>query len=288
MLIPGRDTKGTAVAMKIRNTFPAAAVATLLLTAGHAAAQSGVSSTLAADFEVRIQRLERELSVLTGRYEESQYEIRQLRDRLERQADDLEYRLNALESGGKGGASAGRTTPSPAAPPPAAAPTAQRPAAGGTLGGPQTTPPPVQPQSSARAQPAGPLPSDPQKAYEVAFGYLRESNFEQAEKALNEFLARNGSHTLAGNAQYWLGETYFARGKYTEAAVAFATGAQKYPKGVKGPVNLLKLGRALGKIHKKTEACTALAQLPQKYPEASASVKKRADGERRVLKCPGA
>lgn len=271
-----------AVAMKIRNSFPAAAVLTLLLAAGQAGAQSGVSSTLAADFEVRIQRLERELSVLTGRYEESQYEIRQLRDRLERQADDLEYRLNALESGGKGGASAGRTA---AAPPPAAPPqqAAQRPAAGGTLGGPQTTPPPA-----PAAQAAGPLPSDPQKAYEVAFGYLREANYDQAEKALNEFLARNGNHTLAGNAQYWLGESYFARGKYTEAAVAFATGAQKYPKGAKGPDNLLKLGIALGKINKKTEACTALSQLPQKYPEASASVKKRADGERRVLKCPGA
>lgn len=271
-----------AVAMKIRNSFPAAAVVTLLLAAGQAGAQSGVSSTLAADFEVRIQRLERELSVLTGRYEESQYEIRQLRDRLERQADDLEYRLNALESGGKGGASAGRNAAPPqAAPPPPQA--AQRPAAGGTLGGAQTTPPPA-----PAAQAAGPLPSDPQKAYEVAFGYLRESNYDQAEKALNEFLARNGSHTLAGNAQYWLGETYFARGKYTEAAVAFATGAQKYPKGAKGPDNLLKLGMALGKINKKTEACTALSQLPQKYPEASASVKKRADGERRVLKCPGA
>lgn len=273
-----------AVVMKIRNTSPAAAVATLLLlAAGHAAAQSGVSSTLAADFEVRIQRLERELSVLTGRYEESQYEIRQLRDRLERQADDLEYRLNALESGGKGGASAGRAAPPPAAPPQQAA---QRPAASGTLGGQQTTPPPASPPAVAHAP--GPLPSDPQKAYEVAFGYLRESNYDQAEKALNEFLARNGNHTLAGNAQYWLGETYFARGKYTEAAVAFATGAQKYPKGVKGPDNLLKLGMALGKINKKTEACTALAQLPQKYPEASASVKKRADGERRALKCPGA
>lgn len=273
-----------AVAMKIKNTFPAAAVLTLMLAAGNAAAQSGVTSTLAADFEVRIQRLERELSILTGRYEESQYEIRQLRDRLDRQADDLEFRLNALESGGKGGASASRP-----ASPPAAAPPAQRPpaAAGGTLGGPQTTPPPAPPPARA-AQPAGPLPSDPQKAYEVAFGYLRESNFEQAEKSLSEFLARNGNHTLAGNAQYWLGESYFARGKFTEAAVAFATGAQKYPKGAKGPDNLLKLGMALGKINKKTEACTALSQLPQKYPEASASVKRRAETERRTLKCPGA
>lgn len=269
----------------------AAAVLALLATGpaiGPAAAQSGgVSSTLAADFEVRIQRLERELLEMNGKYEEAQYEIRQLRDRLERMTGDLEFRLDALESGGKGGAR-------PAAPPPAQA--AQRPpAAGGTLGGPQTTPPPAPPSAPppsasqpARAGAPAPTPSDPTKAYEQAFGYLREANYDLAEKALGDFLARHGSHTLAGNAQYWLGEAYYARGKFTEAAVAFATGAQKYPKGAKGPDNLLKLGMALGKINKKTEACTALSQLPQKYPEASASVKKRADGERRVLKCPGA
>lgn len=271
----GKQFGRTAVAMKMKHLLTATAVVTTaFLTSGAAWAQ-GVPATLAADFEVRIQRLERSLSEMTGKYEEAQYEIKQLRDRLERMTDDMEFRLNALESGGKGG-----RAPAAAAPPPA-----ERPASPSQSGNLAAGKPPA---PAAPPAAAGPLPSDPQKAYEQAFGYLRDSNYDRAEKALGEFLTRFGNHSLAGNAQYWLGETYFVRGRYTDAAVAFATGMQKYPKGVKAPDNLLKLGVSLGKISKKPEACTALSQLPQKYPQASAAIKKRAETERRTLSCPGA
>lgn len=270
--------------MMMKHLLTATAVVAVAMTAPGMAAAQGVPATLAADFEVRIQRLERSLSEMTGRYEESQYEIKQLRDRIERMGDDLEFRLNALESGGKGGG--GRA---PAAAAPAAAERPASPPSNGNLAAAkpsgQAAPPPASAPSAAAA---GPLPNDPVKAYEQAFGYLRDSNYDRAEKALGEFLTRFSNHSLAGNAQYWLGETYFVRNRYTDAAVAFATGMQKYPKGVKAPDNLLKLGMSLGKINKKPEACTALAQLPQKYPEASAAVKKRAEGERRALGCPGA
>lgn len=259
--------------MTSKTSLAASAFVLALLATGTAKAQ--VPSTLAADFEVRIQRLERSLSEMTGRYEESQYEIRQLRDRIERMTGDLEFRLNALESGGGGRGGGSRASAPP--PPPAQ----ERPASPAQAGNLTAGKPP------AAAAPA-PLPNDPQKAYEQAFGYLRDADYDKAEKALNEFLARNANHTLAGNAQYWLGETYFVRNKYPEAATAFATGIQKYPKGVKAPDNLLKFGMTLGKLNKKTEACTALAQLPQKYPEASAGVKKKAESERRTLNCPGA
>lgn len=261
--------------MKMKAPLLATVSALLIFAAGTAQAQSGgLPPTLAADFEVRLQRLERALSEMTGRYEEAEYEVKQLRDRLERMTGDLEFRLNALE-GGKGGA---RTA---AAPPPRAA-EHDRPATAPAAGNLGATKP------SGPSPATAPLPGDPVKAYETAFGYLREADYDKAERALGEFLSRNANHNLAGNAQYWLGETYFVRGKYTEAAVAFATGMQKYPKGAKSPDNLLKLGMALGKINKKTEACTALGQLPQKYPDASAALKKRAEGERRTLNCPGA
>jgi tol-pal system protein YbgF len=262
--------------MTSKSSLAASAFVLALLATGTAKAQ--VPSTLAADFEVRIQRLERALSEMTGRYEEAGYEIKQLRDRIERMTGDLEFRLNALESGGAGGRGGGSRT---AAPPPSAQ---ERPTSSAQAGNLAAGKPPAGPASAAQA----PLPNDPQKAYETAFSYLRDADYDKAEKALNEFLARNANHTLAGNAQYWLGETYFVRNKYPEAATAFATGIQKYPKGVKAPDNLLKFGMALGKLNKKTEACTALAQLPQKYPEASAGLKKKAESERRTLNCPGA
>ena len=65
---------------------------------------------------------------------------------------------------------------------------------------------------------------------------------------------------LAGNAQYWMGETYYVRGRYQDAAVTFAEGYQKYPTNSKAPDNLLKLGMSLGQLGKKADACVAFAQ----------------------------
>ena len=77
---------------------------------------------------------------------------------------------------------------------------------------------------------------------------------------------------MAGNAQYWLGETYYARGKYMEAASAFAEGYKRYPKSAKTPDALLKLGMSLARADQKQNACVALAKLGEEFPQAAASV----------------
>ena len=57
-----------------------------------------MAPSLAADFEIRLQRLERSISELTGRYEEATYQLSQLKDRLERMNGDIDFRLKELES----------------------------------------------------------------------------------------------------------------------------------------------------------------------------------------------
>ena len=214
-----------------------------------------IQPSLAADFEVRLQKLERALSELTGRYEEATYQISQMKDRLERVNSDIDFRLKELES--KGGGAASDPFGAPAKPSaPAAAPSAAK--------APEKT---------------------PEKQYERAFELLRQSDYDKAEKAFTDFLAKNKNHQLAGNAQYWLGETYYVRNKFQDAAVAFAEGVQKYPKNNKAADNLLKLGMSLQQLNQKKDACTAFNQLISKFPEASASVKRRADTERRRLNC---
>ena len=59
---------------------------------------------------------------------------------------------------------------------------------------------------------------------------------------LENLYITNPDHKLAGNAQYWYAETFRIRQLYTDAASAYLEGYQKYPKGEKAPVNLLKLG----------------------------------------------
>ena len=57
--------------------------------------------------------------------------------------------------------------------------------------------------------------------------------------------------SLAGNAQYWYGETFRVRQLYQDAATAYLDGYQKYPKSSKAPVNLLKLGVMLSSNWRK-------------------------------------
>lgn len=234
---------------------------------------------VAQDFEVRLQKLERAVADLTGRYEETTYQVSQLRDRLEKINSDVDFRLKELETkGGGGGATdafgdAKGTAPAPAAP---AAKSADK-------------APDKPAEKTTQSAAAAPLPANAsvEKQYEYAFNFLRESDYDKAEKAFQDFIAKHKTDPLAGNAQYWLGETYYVRGKYQEAAVAFAEGVQKYPKNSKAGDNLLKLGMSLGQMNKKKEACTAFSQLVAKFPDASASVKRRANTESRRLNCPG-
>ena len=98
-------------------------------------------------------------------------------------------------------------------------------------------------------------------------------------------MQKNPTDVLAGNAQYWLGETYYVRGDYQRAAVAFAEGFQKYPNSGKAADNLLKLGMSLGEMGKKQDACTALSQLVSKYPGAPEDLLVRARREKEHYGC---
>ena len=87
------------------------------------------------------------------------------------------------------------------------------------------------------------LPNEaPTKQYEFATSFLKVGDYPTAERAFREFVLSNPDHELAGNAQYWYAETFRIRQLYTDAASAYLEGYQKYPKGDKAPINLLKLG----------------------------------------------
>ena len=87
-----------------------------------------------------------------------------------------------------------------------------------------------------------------EKQYEFATSFLKVGDYSTAEKALREFVISHPEHDLAGNAQYWYAETFRIRQLYTDAASAYLEGYQKYPKGEKAPINLLKLGVSMIQI----------------------------------------
>ncbi|MFO1060470.1 MAG: tol-pal system protein YbgF [Dongiaceae bacterium] len=272
------------------------------------------SSSAVANQEIRLQQLDDQMRSLTGEVEQLSYKLQQVSTRLDKLVGDVDFRLRALEQGqgGAGGPPPGQDMSQQTTPPPAAGNgmDAQQEtviSGAGSQSGQQQglsmSPPPqtlgtltqqqlnqnrvtlpTEPQAAPAAVGAG-APAEEQ--YNNALELLRQANYPQAEQAFRGFVRAHPSDKLAGNAQYWLGETYYVRGNYTDAAVAFAEGYQKYPNNAKAPDNLLKLGMSLAALNRKGDACKAYQQLARQYPNAPQTVKTRASRERQAAGCAG-
>ena len=123
------------------------------------------------------------------------------------------------------------------------------------------------------------------EAYEAAYALLKKGNYEEAEQAFLKFMADYPISSFLGNANYWLGESYYARGQYAEAVGLFADGFTKYKDNTKAPDNMLKLGLTMKQLGKKSEACAAFKGLADEFPAANEALKKRAQEEAKALKC---
>ena len=126
---------------------------------------------------------------------------------------------------------------------------------------------------------------DPDKQYEFATSFLKVGDYPTAERAFREFVLSNPEHQLAGNAQYWYAETFRIRQLYTDAAAAYLEGYQKYPKGEKAPVNLLKLGVSMVQIGEKDQGCKMINGVEKQYPKANQSVIQKAKYESQKFEC---
>ena len=130
------------------------------------------------------------------------------------------------------------------------------------------------------------LPNEsPDKQYQFATSFLKVGDYSTAERAFREFVDTNPEHNLAGNAQYWYAETFRIRQLYTDAASAYLEGYQRYPKGEKAPINLLKLGVSMVQIGEKDQGCKMINGVKEQYPEANQSVIQKAKYESQKFEC---
>lgn len=215
-----------------------------------APANASGGSVLLADLSQKVAELERQLLNLTGQIEDLQFSNRQMTERLDRFVKDSDLRFRDLEGGGAigGGSVALNSEPAPTAPEPAA-------------------------------------PATPAEQYEAAYSLLRRGQLPEAETAFQAFLNSHPDHGLAGNANFWLGESFYTRQDYPRAAKAYLEGYQRYPKSSKAPDMLLKLGLSLAALDQPQEACETLRKLSQDFPNAEQRIKTPADRERARLDC---
>jgi tol-pal system protein YbgF len=273
----------------------AAAVMFAVMVPQSAQAQSGFQT------DQRIDALQDQMRQMTGRIEELTNQVDQLKSQLDRQASDNDVRFQQLQGGGGGLSGAPQLTqpgsaqvqlpPQPKPPQGAGADPSQPPSRSGNLGtlaapGRQQQQQEEAPQQQAAA--GGALPAgNAQDQYNYAMGLLTQANYPAAEQAMRAFVQRYPKDPLAGNAQYWLGETYYVRKDYQNAATAFAQGYEKYPKGPKAADDLLKLGMSLTALNQKADACKSYTRLQHDFPSPPQSIKERLTAERQRAGCGG-
>ncbi len=134
---------------------------------------------------------------------------------------------------------------------------------------------------------APPKPSaDPvREEFDLALGLLKQKEYENAEKSFTTFLQKNPKSKLASEAMYYLGETYFQRGRQREAAEQYLKVSTSYASSQRAPEAFLRLGQSLNALGAKEQACAAYAEIERKYPNASASVKSGVEREAKRARC---
>ncbi len=106
----------------------------------------------------------------------------------------------------------------------------------------------------------------PKGLYNKAFRLLRQKKYKEAQKAFNDFLKFYPNSPLAANAQYWIGDIYFAKGHYEEAILAYQKVIKEYPKHEKVPSALFKQAKAFAILGDKPTAKILYEQLIKRFP----------------------
>lgn len=231
-----------------------------------AGAVSSGGGAASADTQSRLVEIEEQMRVLTGRIEELSHRIEQTGRDLQTYKADTDMRFQDLGAAG--------------------APAAQAGGAPADLSPTAATEKPAEAATPTEAAPTVTLPTGTaQVQYDFAIDLLKRGQFPQARDALKQFLAEHPTDPLAGNAQYWLGETYYVQGQYKDAADAFLKGYTTYAKSSKAPDSLLKLGMTLSQLGQKDAACATYGQLKQQFPQASPAIVARGKLERQKAGC---
>jgi len=135
-------------------------------------------------------------------------------------------------------------------------------------------------------QPEAAVEVSVQDQYKVAFNLTRQARYQEAEIAFKAFLDVHGDDPLAANANYWLGETYYVRKDFMQAAQVFFQAYQKFPKGAKAPDSLLKLGMSMAGMEKTSEACATFGKLRKEFgADLKANIDRALTKETKRLAC---
>lgn len=231
---------------------------------------AGISAGSSQEVIVRLGEMDENLRQAVGKIDELQYKIKTLEDKINLINKDVDLRLSQMEGKTVGGGSGAAEQPAQKF----AAPVAQN-APAAIVGAGITKGDDLAPVKTKSAE----------EIYQEGQAALKAGQNDEAAALFTSLMTRYPEHKLAENAQYWLGEAYYAKKDYAKSAVTFAKGYEKYKNGNKGADNIFKLGMSFKELGKTKEACTAFVNLPKEFPKAEQVLKDKAAKQAAALKC---
>ncbi|MBS3895300.1 tol-pal system protein YbgF [Silanimonas sp.] len=221
----------------------------------------------------RINALQQELASQRGLVEQLQNDNARLRQTLREQYIDVDSRLIRLE--GVAAPAMGAAAPvtggpaalaAPAAPvretaPPAPAAPAAPAGLGGVVAGVANAP---LPGTAAN-------PASERELYDSAFQALRDGEYAEASRRFQAYLEAFPNGSLAPNAWYWLGESYYVTQNYAVALQAFQNLLQAFPDSSKAADALLKVGYSQFELGRSAEGESTLREVIARFPGSDAA-----------------
>jgi tol-pal system protein YbgF len=247
----------------------------------------GLNEDVMTKHLLKLNKIENQFQELTNKFEEVNFKLDKLSTRVSKIQSDSQLRFSDLENGIKTNPKEKKIN----------LPGSTKPQDFGAAPGYQTTNLPKEQSINSIDSAQTVITEEAEKKesllpnksteeqYEFAVSFMKIGDYETAEFALREFIDKNKDHDLAGNAQYWYGETFRIRQLYSDAATAYLDGYQNYPKSKKAPDNLLKLGITMVQLGEKDQGCKMISGLKKEYPKASKSVLQKAQYEQKKFKC---
>lgn len=193
------------------------------------------------DLANQIQRQAEEIARLRGQIESLNYELETAKKRQQDFYLDLDTRLRKFESAGAGN-------------------------------------PTVNPENAPNSKPA----VDPAKEtqdYEGALNQFKAGKYKEAAAGFGAFVQKYPDSSLASNAQYWLGNAWYAQRDCKRAIEAQSVVTSKYADSAKAPDAWLAIATCQQEMGNPTGARRSLETVVAKYPSAPA-----ADAARERLK----
>ncbi|BEN53286.1 cell division protein CpoB [Serratia marcescens] len=207
---------------------------------------SNAQGQLLNQLQQQLSDNQRDIDSLRGQIQESQYQLNQV---VERQKQ-IYQQMDSLSQGGAQSASAAAG------------------AAGGAAAGASSDAGGSAPAAAAATPSGGDENSDYNAAVSLA---LEKKQYDQAISAFQSFVKQYPKSTYQPNANYWLGQLFYNKGKKDDAAYYFAVVVKNYAKSPKAPDAMYKVGIIMQEKGQADKAKAVFQQVIKQYPTSAAA-----------------